>query len=238
MKLKASKEKLAADEKENSDKAAKTNGSLKKKKKEEKLTNGNHNENNKNAIIRKEETNEHSLPMTKIDIGVELEYTKLRESIEFNPKETICSECSMRKALIECKGSCQRNFHIECIGKLIANAGTGKNSQETVIKCDDCLNNRNPCFLCKKSSTNEQPTKQCSANGCAKYYHEACAKGNELFRTEGKSSCVCPLHTCHTCWLSKVGTNNGGSNRSSNIYMANLTATKGRLFKVIFTTQN
>ncbi len=51
--------------------------------------------------------------------GISLEYLKLQPGNTIIKKENICAECEMSSdSLIECQGSCQSFFHLDCGGLL------------------------------------------------------------------------------------------------------------------------
>lgn len=153
---------------------------------------------------------------------LDLQYAKLNPTLTPScahlPSSLICEECGFSNGvLIECQGSCQRAFHLECLGQTdeiepIVTSAPSKDCQIGDFKCDECQNDHHICFACKLSFSNDlhQVTKKCSVASCGKFYHEKCMKSNELFRkdaswTPNKPAYICPQHLCNTCWIdSKV----------------------------------
>lgn len=147
-----------------------------------------------------------------------LQYTKLQSNMTLScadlPTSAMCEECGFTNGILtECQGSCERSFHLECLGQtdeVEPLAEQHLNKQDYI--CDECQNERHECFACKLSYTDDpnQVTKKCSIATCGKYYHEKCMKSSELFRkdsssTANKPAYICPQHACNTCWLeSKV----------------------------------
>jgi hypothetical protein len=115
-------------------------------------------------------------------------------------------------------------FHSDCLGLL---AEPGQN-----FKCDDCINNSHSCFVCKKKTLNSATdgsiavTKKCTISSCGKYYHEECARANELFR---KDQFVCSLHSCTTCLCEALLNKEGSSSKDSLLTQAN----KGKLVRCV-----
>jgi hypothetical protein len=100
------------------------------------------------------------------------------------------------------QGTCQRTFHLECAGYFVPQAN---------FKCDECLSGEHECFMCKEKNVsdgaagNVKTTRKCSVTSCGKYYHDECAKKNDLFRkdaswSQNKPAFICPMHSCSTCW--------------------------------------
>lgn len=153
---------------------------------------------------------------------LDLQYAKLHPTLTQScadlPSSLICEECGFSNGvLIECQGSCQRAFHLECLGQTdeiepIDSSALSKDCRIGDFKCDECQNDHHKCFACKLNFSNDpnQVTKKCSVASCGKFYHEKCMKSNELFRkdaswTPNKPSYICPQHLCSTCWIdSKV----------------------------------
>lgn len=151
---------------------------------------------------------------------IELEYTKLETGNQAMKKENVCSRCEMPNGLIECQGTCQQSFHLNCVGLLA--------EPKEPFKCDECTSDAHSCFLCKKPSSKENNmiTKKCSQASCGRYYHEECVMGNEKFRKENsnKQPFTCPLHICTTCYAENI------SDKSS---VGFIHASKGRFVKCI-----
>ena len=133
------------------------------------------------------------------DVINDLEYTKLQLGNQSSRREILCSMCELPGYLLECQGPCQSSFHLDCLG-LFAEPQGGN------FKCPECVSSLHTCFLCKKRAQTTSDTKKCSSSVCGKYFHDECAKSNELFRIETNSSgnnrisFTCPSHTCLTCW--------------------------------------
>ncbi len=149
-----------------------------------------------------EEENEVTLNDTKQKIPeIEVEFSKLQPIINVS-KANICYECELKgevkSDLIECKGGCQRFYHLDCgiLEKPIDAEG---------FKCKYCRSNSHDCFTCKKTSTVDSQAKKCSFNMCGRYFHDECTKLNKLFRFDtsnpNKTTFICPTHTCVTCWI-------------------------------------
>ena len=156
-----------------------------------------------------EESDEEENARASILEDLDLEYLKLQYGGQALKKENICSKCELPCEVIDCQGSCQQSFHLGCVGLQIEPEGG--------FKCDECKSGLHSCFVCKKPAEASMPTKKCASSSCGKYFHEECAKTNELFRKEGahsKASFLCPLHTCATCWYETRY--KSGSSSSSN----------------------
>jgi hypothetical protein len=160
---------------------------------------------------------------------IDLDYLKLNWGNYLIRKENVCNECEMPGDLIDCQGTCQNSFHLDCAGML-------NEPPNGCFKCDECITGQHTCFLCKKIKSpndNSTMTKKCASNSCGRYYHDECAKSNPLFRNEssstsGSSKFLCPSHTCGTCWAeNKSSKNNDENNHQS------MTAQKGRFWKCI-----
>ena len=150
----------------------------------------------------KEEEGDVTLNDTKQKIpDIEVEFAKLQPVINVS-KTNICYECELKgelkNDLIECKGGCQRFYHLDCgvLEKPINAEG---------FKCKYCRNSSHVCFTCEKASTDDCQTKKCSFNMCGRYFHDECTKLNKLFRFDtsnpNKTTFICPTHTCVTCWI-------------------------------------
>ena len=130
---------------------------------------------------------------------MDIEYAKLQTGTQVIKKENVCAVCELTLELIECQGSCQQSFHLECIG-LLCEPLDG-------YKCDECVSGMHACYACKKPSLPENTAKKCSSPACGHYYHEECAKADQHFRIDtsnpNKISFTCPSHACSTCWLEK-----------------------------------
>ncbi|XP_048876476.1 histone-lysine N-methyltransferase NSD3-like isoform X1 [Brienomyrus brachyistius] len=107
-------------------------------------------------------------------------------------KDTVCQICeSFGDALLSCVGDCSQFFHAECVG--LASAHKGK------FTCAECKTGTHPCFSCKVS---DGDTVRCSASGCGRFYHEACARKYPGTVADPKGL-RCPQHTCATCCLER-----------------------------------
>lgn len=130
---------------------------------------------------------------------IDLEYAKLESSNQPIKKDNICSICEMPNFLVDCQGTCQQSFHLDCIGLLKLPSGP--------FYCDECLNDSHVCFLCKKlpSKENNLLTFKCSHASCGKYFHLDCIKESHLFQIEendnNQKHFICPAHHCRTCFL-------------------------------------
>ena len=130
--------------------------------------------------------------------SLDLEYTKLQSNLAAPRKENVCALCEMSGLLIECQGTCQQSFHIDCAGLL-----TELDSAN--FKCSECASGQHSCLVCHKTDLNQEAVKKCASQRCGKYFHEECAKSRPLFRLENALSSrnfsyLCPSHTCVTCW--------------------------------------
>ena len=139
--------------------------------------------------------------------NLELEYLKLQPGNQTIKRRNVCNVCEREDCtLIECRGSCQSSFHLDCVGLLSIESSSSSSSLITNFKCDECTSNLHTCFMCKKRPTKaQQETKRCSIASCGKYYHDECIKSSDLFRKENLTgtaavSITCPLHTCKTCY--------------------------------------
>jgi hypothetical protein len=158
---------------------------------------------------------------------IDLEYPKLNPGNVTIKKESVCNECEMPGDLIDCQGTCQNSFHLDCAGML-------NEPSNGCFKCDECITGQHVCFACKKIKSpndNSTITKKCVSNTCGRYYHDECAKSNPLFRKETGSSTtkyLCPSHACGTCWAENKSSINSDENSHQS-----LTAYKGRFLKCV-----
>jgi hypothetical protein len=197
-------------------------------------TQGEKNQEQNESIENNEESDTESTSSDDSDVlkEIELEYLKLSSGNQTIRKENVCNECEMPGDLIDCQGTCQNSFHLDCAGML--NEPTNGS-----FKCDECITGQHVCFSCKKiksPSDNSTITKKCASNGCGRYYHDECAKTNPFFRRETSSSSssgnsikyICPSHACSTCLAEhKSSINNDENNHQS------MAAYKGRFLKCV-----
>nr|XP_023682208.1 histone-lysine N-methyltransferase NSD3-like [Paramormyrops kingsleyae] len=107
-------------------------------------------------------------------------------------KDTVCQICeSFGEALLSCDGDCGQLFHAQCVG--LTSPYKGK------FTCAECKTGAHTCFSCKVS---DGDTVCCSASGCGRFYHEACARKYPGTVADPKGL-RCPQHTCATCWLER-----------------------------------
>lgn len=134
--------------------------------------------------------------------SLDLEFKKLHSNPIVKLKKNICHVCEMSGAQIECKGTCKKLFHVDCIGFVTEN-------EIIDYKCSECKTGLHPCITCNKvSSDTSSDSKKCNSAKCGKYFHDECAskENRELFREHGMASekvskYNCPSHACMTCWL-------------------------------------
>lgn len=109
--------------------------------------------------------------------------------------EKVCCRCegvSQRGGsdIVRCKGLCCGVFHLNCLG--LASMPPGD------FKCEECLTERHPCFVCKVSSA--QPVHRCTVPHCGKFYHDACIqRWPQVYKQRQQEKFVCPRHICHMC---------------------------------------
>lgn len=189
-------------------------------------------ENQENESQRDEDEENDEDLLDEIDV----EYDKLIAGGVLK-KESICGKCEMPFDLIECTGTCQQSFHLDCVGLL--------NHPKEGFKCEECTTGSHICFECKKPSTEENSTKKCSHAQCGKYYHDECVKQNYLFRQDPnkKGEFICPQHVCSTCMLEACpvaasSSTNGACDSTSSFYKSKnqtalLQAQKGRFLRCV-----
>ena len=82
--------------------------------------------------------------------------------------EKVCCRCESVSAragadMVRCKGLCCGVFHLGCLGLA--------SMPRRDFKCEECLTERHPCFICKSSAA---PVQRCTVSFCGKFYHDAC----------------------------------------------------------------
>eukprot|EP01133_Synstelium_polycarpum_P008444 gene8444-9933_t len=115
--------------------------------------------------------------------------------------QTICTVCEKPGDLLMCDGACLRSFHPDCIGS--ASLPTPGSRWE----CDDCLNQQNSCFACKKRGIVNMDLLKCKVHQCGKFYHYKCVSEFPLAKMVNTKSprFNCPLHYCAQCGVSGDG---------------------------------
>ncbi|GAM24662.1 hypothetical protein SAMD00019534_078370 [Acytostelium subglobosum LB1] len=115
--------------------------------------------------------------------------------------ETICTVCEKGDELLMCDGPCLRSFHVDCLGL----GSTPAPNQRW--ECDDCLNQQNICFACKKRGIVGMDLMKCKVHQCGKFYHHKCVGDFKLAKVVNSKSprFNCPLHYCETCGVSGDG---------------------------------
>ena len=141
-----------------------------------------------------------------------------------NPMSWICMECKEAEAamdedsdLVLCEGSCNRPFHLVCVGL--------KEVPINEWKCADCVGKRHACSICQEYGIDQVDVFLCKSKGCGLFFHESCLSmlsvdikqvdravngsqnhgiGGSLHNPdEGPSETIpefkCPAHRCWTC---------------------------------------
>nr|XP_009860574.2 uncharacterized protein LOC100184753 isoform X1 [Ciona intestinalis] len=147
-------------------------------------------------------------------------------------RENICSKCesaSDEEELVHCIGGCCASFHPRCLEE-------GAITSIVSFTCKLCKEDNHPCFICKKSSSNDDSLgeiKRCSVPKCGRSYHTTCLterkiallqhddddqkkqdKEKEKERQAILNSSKCTLHQCGTCTTKeKEDSNVASSNR-------------------------
>lgn len=109
--------------------------------------------------------------------------------------EKVCCRCegvSQRGGtdMVRCKGPCCGVFHLSCLGLAAM--------PRMDFKCEECLTERHPCFVCKSST---QPVHRCTVPHCGKFYHDACIqRWPQVYKQRQQE--VRPICCCaHSCSL-------------------------------------
>ncbi|XP_045136692.1 histone-lysine N-methyltransferase NSD2-like isoform X4 [Portunus trituberculatus] len=108
--------------------------------------------------------------------------------------EKVCCRCegvSSRAGadMVRCKGLCCGVFHLGCLGLT--------SMPRRDFKCEECLTERHPCFICKSSVG---PVQRCTVPFCGKFYHDTCIhRWPQVSRQRQQEKFVCPRHICHMC---------------------------------------
>ncbi|EGG13593.1 PHD zinc finger-containing protein [Cavenderia fasciculata] len=115
--------------------------------------------------------------------------------------EAVCTICEKGGELLMCDGACLRSFHVECLG-LQSLVTPGQRWE-----CDDCLNQQNSCFSCKKRGIIGMDLMKCKVHQCGKFYHHSCIAEFPLAKMVNTKSprFNCPLHYCGKCGQSGDG---------------------------------
>lgn len=133
---------------------------------------------------------------------------------EENLMSWICMECKEAESaldddseLVLCEGSCNRPFHLICVGL--------KEAPLNDWMCADCEAKRHTCSICQDYGMDQLDVFLCKIKGCGLFYHESClsmlqvdikqveqgVKGTNP--EEGPSDTIpefkCPAHRCWTC---------------------------------------
>lgn len=108
--------------------------------------------------------------------------------------EKVCCRCEGVSAragadMVRCKGLCCGVYHLGCLGLT--------SMPRRDFKCEECLTERHPCFICKSSVG---PVQRCTIPFCGKFYHDTCIhRWPQVSRQRQQEKFVCPRHICHMC---------------------------------------
>ena len=90
-----------------------------------------------------------------------------------NAMSWICMECKEAEAaldensvLVLCEGSCNRPFHLICVGL--------QKVPSQDWKCADCMAARHVCSICQEYGMDFLDVFPCKKKGCGLFYHESC----------------------------------------------------------------
>eukprot|EP01132_Coremiostelium_polycephalum_P009282 gene9282-11377_t len=121
--------------------------------------------------------------------------------------ETICTHCEKGGDLLMCDGQCLRSFHVSCLGPNAQINMTTNADGSTRWECNDCLNQQNYCFSCKKRGIIGMDLMKCKVHQCGKFYHYKCVSEFKLAKLINTKSprFNCPLHYCSVCQVSGDG---------------------------------
>lgn len=105
--------------------------------------------------------------------------------------EKVCCRCegvSVRAGadMVRCKGLCCGVFHLGCLGLA--------SMPRRDFKCEECLTERHPCFICKSSVG---PVQRCTIPFCGKFYHDACVhQWPQTSKQRQQEVCATLIHSC------------------------------------------